>query len=311
MMHIAAPRRNPLALSRPEAALVAITVVWGATFLVVQLAMLAGGAPLAFVGLRFAAAGLATLALFAGAMRGLTRRELGAGIAVGACIFLGFSLQTVGLQTISSSRSAFITAVYVPLVPILQLVVLRRPPPAMAWAGVALAFVGLVLIAGPQAGGTAGGLALGPGEVATLLGAVAIAAEIILVGRFAGSVDVRRITVVQLLTASGLAFAFSPVAGESLPASAGWVAAALGLGLASAVIQLTINWAQRTVSPTRATLIYAGEPVWGGVVGRLAGDRLPPLALLGGALIVAAVMISEWRPRRRRQPVDNSMYISI
>lgn len=293
MMHIAVLRRNPFAFSRPEAALVAITMVWGATFLVVQIAM-RDGAPLAFVGLRFAAGGLVTLLVFSPAMRGLTRRELGAGAAIGFCIFLGFALQTVGLQSISSSRSAFITAVYVPAVPILQLVVLRRPPHAMAWAGVALATAGLVLVAGPEAGG----LAFGRGEVATLLGAIAIAGEIILIGRFAGTVDFRRVTVVQLLAASGLAFLLMPAAGETLPVSGTWIAAAIGLGLASAVIQLTVNWAQRTVSPTRATVIYAGEPVWGGVVGRLAGDRLPPLALLGGALIVAAVVIGEWRPRR-------------
>ena len=94
-----------------------------------------------------------------------------------------------------------------------------------------------------------------------------------------------------------------PVAGEAVPAfSWVWLVAALGLGAASALIQLTINWAQKTVSPVRATVIYAGEPVWGGVIGRLAGDRLPPLALLGAALIVAGVLVSEWRPGRGKGP---------
>ena len=74
-----------------------------------------------------------------------------------------------------------------------------------------------------------------------------------------------------------------------------------GLGLASAVIQLAMNWAQRSVSPTRATLIYAGEPVWAGVVGRVAGERLPGLALLGAALIVLGVVVSELNLRRRRR----------
>jgi drug/metabolite transporter (DMT)-like permease len=57
------------------------------------------------------------------------------------------------------------------------------------------------------------------------------------------------------------------------------------------------------VSPTKATVIYAGEPVWGGIVGRLAGDRLPGLALVGAALIVAGVLVSELKPRSRRQRV--------
>jgi drug/metabolite transporter (DMT)-like permease len=64
-----------------------------------------------------------------------------------------------------------------------------------------------------------------------------------------------------------------------------------------------MNWAQQSVSPTRATVIYAGEPVWGGIVGRLAGDRLPGLALAGAALIVAGVLVSELRPRPRGERV--------
>ena len=73
------------------------------------------------------------------------------------------------------------------------------------------------------------------------------------------------------------------------------------MGVASAAIQMAMNWAQRSVSPTRATLIYAGEPVWAGVVGRLAGERLPGLALLGGALIVLGVLVSELNLRWRRR----------
>lgn len=69
----------------------------------------------------------------------------------------------------------------------------------------------------------------------------------------------------------------------------------------SAIIQLTMNWAQQSISPTRATVIYAGEPVWAGIVGRIAGEILPSLALLGGVLIVAGVLVSELKIKRRSQ----------
>ena len=62
-----------------------------------------------------------------------------------------------------------------------------------------------------------------------------------------------------------------------------------------------MNWAQQSVSPTRATLIYAGEPVWAGIAGRLAGERLPGIALLGAALIVAAVIISELKTKGKQR----------
>ncbi|TLG89777.1 DMT family transporter, partial [Pseudomonas edaphica] len=76
---------------------------------------------------------------------------------------------------------------------------------------------------------------------------------------------------------------------------------AVGLGLTSAVIQVAMNWAQQSVSPTRATLIYAGEPVWAGVIGRIAGERFPPIAMVGAALIVAAVIVSEMKTRNQRE----------
>ncbi|STT49441.1 Gamma-glutamyl-putrescine synthetase [Klebsiella pneumoniae] len=124
-------------------------------------------------------------------------------------------------------------------------------------------------------------LALGVGEMITLASAVAIAAGDYPYQRLAGKVDVRRVTVVQLATASLVAFAAMKPAGESVPSlTPALLGVALGLGIFSAIIQVTMSWAQRSVSPTRATLIYTGEPVWAGIFGRLAGERLP---LLGPA----------------------------
>ncbi|AXA79051.1 DMT family transporter [Achromobacter xylosoxidans] len=286
------------ALSRQEIALVLVTMLWGSTFLVIHIAMQHSG-PLFFVGVRFTLAGVVSMLLFRRHMARLTRREAGAGVAIGCALFLGYYLQTLGLRTITSSQSAFITALYVPIVPLLQWAVLKRPPGLMSWVGVALAFTGLVLLAGPEAGA----LHFSAGELATLAGAAAIAAEIILIGHFASSVDSRRVTAVQLLTAGLVSFALMPALGEAVPEFSWlWAGGAIGLGLASAVIQLTMNWAQKSVSPTRATVIYAGEPVWGGIVGRLAGERLPGLALVGAALIVAGVLASEVKSKRRGKP---------
>lgn len=286
--------RTPL-LSRQELALIAVTMVWGGTFLVVHLAMQYSG-PLFFVGLRFVTAGLIGLLVFRKAMAGLTRTELVAGIAIGASIFLGYGLQTFGLQTISSSKSAFLTALYVPLVPLLQWLVMGKPPRLMSWIGIGLAFTGLMLVAGPESGG----MELNVGEMATMLSTLAIAAEVLLIGHFAGKVDARRVTTVQLLAAGTMALLAMPVAGESVPDfSWVWLTAAVAMACASILIQLTMNWAQKSLSPTRATVIYASEPVWAGIVGRMAGDRLPGLAILGAALIVGGVLVSELRLGRQ------------
>jgi drug/metabolite transporter (DMT)-like permease len=282
-------------ISKAEAVLIFITILWGGTFLIVQHAMTVSG-PMFFVGLRFAAAAIIVALCSMNVLRGLTLLELKAGVAIGAAIMLGYGLQTIGLQTIPSSQSAFITALYVPFVPLLQWLVLGRRPGLMPSLGIGLAFAGLMLLAGPE--GAA--LQFSPGEIATVISAVAIAAEIILIGASAGKVDVRRVTVIQLATASLLSFLMIVPTGEKLP-DFSWllVITAIGLGAMSAVIQVAMNWAQKTVSPTRATVIYAGEPVWAGIAGRLAGERLPGIALLGAALIVAGVIVSEMKGRRK------------
>lgn len=281
-----------------ELALVLITMVWGSTFLVVHQVLAVTG-PLMFVGLRFGAAALVLGLIALPVLRRVTMRELVAGSLIGVSIFFGYTLQTYGMQTISSSQSAFITAMYVPLVPLLQWAVMRKAPRAMAWVSIALAFAGLVLLAGP--GATS--LGLGRGELLTLAATVAIAAEILLISKVAGQVDTLRVSVVQLAVASLVAFLAMPVMGEAVPAfSWSLVLAAAGLGLASGVIQVTMNWAQKRVSPTKATLIYAGEPVWAGMVGRLAGERLPGLALVGAGLIVLSVIVSELKVGRKQGP---------
>jgi len=179
-------------------------------------------------------------------------------------------------------------------VPLLQWLVLGRRPGLMPSLGIGLAFAGLMLLSGPEGAS----LQFSSGEIATVVSAIAIAAEIILISAYGGKVDVRRVTVVQLATASLLSFLMVVPTGERLP-DFSWllVVSAIGLGAMSAVIQVAMNWAQRTVSPTRATVIYAGEPVWAGIFGRLAGERLPGIALLGAALIVAGVIVSEMKGR--------------
>jgi drug/metabolite transporter (DMT)-like permease len=104
-----------------------------------------------------------------------------------------------------------------------------------------------------------------------------------------------------------------PLAGEVHIPAFSWtlLIIAMGMGLASALIQLVMNWAQRSVDPTRAAIIYAGEPVWAGVFGRIAGEHLTLLALLGGVLVVVGVLVSElnikvFKKFKARQDIEAS-----
>lgn len=288
-----------------EGALIFITMIWGATFLIIRIALEATG-PFFFVGVRFAFATLALMAFSLPLLRDFTWREVWAGMCIGLCIFGGYALQTCGLQTITASKSAFITAFYVPLVPLLQWLVMKRPPHLMAWVGIALAFPGVLLLSGPD--DSALGLGFGHGEMLTAISALAIAMEIIFIGLVARSVNARRVTIVQVFTASLLSFATMPLVGESVPPASALVwGSAFALGVSTAAIQYAINWAQKKVSPTRATVIYSCEPVWAGIFGRMAGERLPGMALLGGALILAGVLVSELKPGSRKKAAQEDV----
>ena len=165
----------------------------------------------------------------------------------------------------------------------------------MTWIGTSFAFVGLVFLTGNGFGA----IQLNFGQILTLLGSIAIAFEIILISHFAGQVNIRRVTLIQLIVASVLCFLLAPCLGESSLPHFGMplITVLCGLGIASACIQLVMNWAQRMVDPAQAAIIYAGEPVWAALFGRLAGERLAPLALIGGVLVVFGVILSEYRPR--------------
>ena len=287
---------QPRASRMPQIALVLITVIWGASFITVQYG-LQFSTPILFVALRFAAASIAVSLISWKVLKGISLKEVWAGLCIGITVAIGYGTQTIGLQTISSSESAFLTALYVPLVPIVLWLFFRKKPHIMTWLGAALAFVGLIFLTGNGFGA----IHLEFGQIITLLGSIVIALEIILISHFGqqSSINVRRVTVLQLIFASLTCFIIAPIAGETqLPAWNGELALILvGLGIATAVIQTVMNWAQRKVDPSQAAIIYSGEPVWAALIGRIAGERLPLLAILGGAFVVLGVITSEWRPK--------------
>ncbi|HVT10695.1 MAG TPA: DMT family transporter [Fimbriimonadaceae bacterium] len=281
----------------PEWSLVFVTFIWGSTFISGQIALREIGV-FGFLSVRFAI-GAAVLALIgARRLRRLTAEELKAGLAIGLVLFVAYSLQALGLPRITSSKSAFITSVYVPLVPALQLLVTGRSPSIKTLLGTALSFAGLVLLSARQ-GMT---LSFGIGEWLTLGSAVASAAQIVMIGKLARGADPVRLGVVQLSLVALLALCTMPFAQEAFPVFSGrLVGISLGMGvLATALSLATMNWAQQTVSAARATLIYAMEPVWAGMIGIVIGEQMPPAAMAGAGLIVAGMLLSGLKMPRLR-----------
>jgi drug/metabolite transporter (DMT)-like permease len=266
-------------------ALIAVTAVWGVTFVQVKDAVELY--PLyAFLALRFA---IASAALAPLAVRRVTASGVGISALLGLMLALGYALQTEGLARTTVSSTGFITGLYVIFTPLLALVLFRQRIGAAAWLGVAVSLVGLAMLAGIHGGSVAGeGLVLAAAAVYSL--------QIVLLERVAPRLDPLPLTFVVMLAAC-VAFAVVAGARSEFEAPHGWTvwAALLVTGLfASALGFLVQSWAQRRTSATRTALVFAMEPVWTAFFGfTLAGDRLGALGWGGCALILAGIVIAE------------------
>jgi drug/metabolite transporter (DMT)-like permease len=269
-------------------ALVAVTAVWGLTFVQVKDAVELY--PLfAFLAVRFAIASLVLAAPAAGRMRSLGRPGWVAGIALGLLLAAGYALQTAGLERTTVSSAGFITGLYVVFTPLLGLLLFRTRVGRAVWLGVALAVAGLAMLSGVGAGDPAG-------DLLVLAGSAAYSLQIVLMERYAPRYDAVAFTQAEMLAAfAGFAVVATALGQVEVPR--GWTVwgALLVTGVfASALAFLVQTWAQRRLSAARTALAFAMEPVWAGIFGFwLAGDRLGALGLGGCALIMAGIVVAE------------------
>lgn len=280
----------------PELVLIGVTAIWGATFAATRLA-LHDTSPAVFLLIRFTV-GVFVLVCFL--RRKPTQREVKAGGIVGLVMLVGYAFQTIGLQTVDASRSAFITALYVPLVPLLQAPLTGKRPGSSSVAGAILAFVGLTFLS-MQAGFS---IRFGVGEVLTLGCAVASALQIVLTSKFAHDGESAGLTVMQLGTVGVGSLTLMPFYGAHVGTGGLMIGIAMGV-FATAGAIFGMNWSQKTVSPTRATLLYALEPVWAAVIGVSVGEKVLTTAIVGGAFVLLGIVVGEVLPKVRRVFVLN------
>ena len=141
----------------PLLALVAVTAIWGYTFVPVQKSV--GAYPLfAFLAVRFAISTLALAPFAWRPLRALPRGGWAAGAVAGTFLGLAYGLQTAGLELTTVASTGFITGLYVVFTPLLALAAFRTPVPAPVWIGVVLALAGLLLLSGAPGGSWAGNL---------------------------------------------------------------------------------------------------------------------------------------------------------
>ncbi len=281
--------RRPSSDLLAHLALVGAAFFFGTTFVVVKDAVARAG-PVPFLAVRFliGAAVCWPFATRVSTRRSTDRGVWWAGAVAGTVLCAGYVFQTIGLQYVSSSVSAFITYLLVLIVPLLSAAVLRRPPAAPTVVGIVLAAAGLYLLHGARP-------SLGKGELLTLGCAVCFAVHIIVLAEYSPRHDSLRLNAVQLAVVGGLCVVpgfFT--GGYHFPLSV-WFAA-LYTGVAASALSFGLMvWAQQRVSPSRTALLLMLEPVFAAVAGAVAGDHLGAVGAIGAALILVGVVVAELR----------------
>lgn len=267
------------------------TAIWGGTFVTVKDA-LAASDTFSFLALRFAVGGAVAGVMGLVATRAAAdwRRVLVPGLKLGVLLYGGYALQTLGLETTSPARSAFVTGLTVLFVPFITWWLTKQRPQGRAFIAPVLALFGLQRLTGVTWGD-----ALPLGDVLTLGCAVVYALHITATSRWGEGLPALPLTAVQLLTVSALSVASLPFVEVRFAPTAGYWGAVFFTGVFASAVAIGVQvWAQAKLSAVRAAVIYALEPVFALLVGVVAGLGWPTSAeLLGGALILCAVLVSE------------------
>ena len=282
----------------PELALIAATIAYGATFVIVQNA-LDHVTPVGFILLRFIV-GTVALAPFA-IRRGFRRPGVDAhvrefvlaSLVFGLTGFAGYWFQNAGLERTSTSNSAFITGLFVVFTPMIELLVTRRAPDSRVLIAVAVSAIGLFLLTGAS-------FELHAGDALTLGCAVMFATWIFLGHRFSQRFDPIALTAAQMAV---LAVCAAPVVliGGLGEVTADVVRAVFVTGLLCSALAFTLQlWGQRHVEPSRAAVVLLFEPVVAGFVGYLVGERLGVKGYVGAAIIFSGIVLAESRSWRAR-----------
>jgi drug/metabolite transporter (DMT)-like permease len=284
-----------------EGALVLAAFFFGVTFPLVHDA-LEDVTPFAYLTLRFTIAVVALLPFAVHVMRthpGERRVLVHAGLLAGVLLFAGYAFQTVGLQYTSPSTSAFITGLYVVMTPVIESLVRRRLPALSVCVGIMVATVGLFMLTGAE-------LDVGKGELLTLGCAAAFAVWIVFQGAYANRIHPLPFTSLQMAVVAVLCVPATAVQGTGHFTGRAWFAVAFtGVVCSSIALSLQV-WGQRRIAPSRAALILLSEPVFAGIAGYVNGERLGAVELVGAAVILAGIAISELVPGREAADAEDA-----
>ncbi|RYB96404.1 DMT family transporter [Nocardioides glacieisoli] len=288
-MHVEQPGRTTLLASL---VLLALAACWGSTFFLIK-DLLDRVPTLDFLAVRFSIASIVLLLVAPRAISRLSPAVRRHAVVLGLLYGVAQILQTAGLAHTPASVSGFVTGLYVVCTPLLAAAILRTRIPPVTWVAVALATVGLGVLA-------LRGLSVGFGELITLASAVLYALHIVGLGAWSTARDAVGMTILQVVVIALVCTLATAHDGIVLPSrTADWVSVGYMAVIVGAAGLLGQTWAQAHLPPTRTAIIMSMEPVFASVFAVwLGGEDLTQRLLLGGAMVLVAMLIVELAPRR-------------
>ena len=274
-----------------DLSLLAVVLVWGYTFVAIKNA-LAGITPFNFIAMRFIIAFIILIAVFRKRLSAINKYTILRGGVVGVFLFFAYAFQTVGLKYTSASNAGFITGFSVVLVPVFSAIILKVKPSIESTMGVVCAIAGLFFLSYNE------GYVINKGDILVFFCALAVAFHILSVGYYTKKTDSILLTIVQVGVVTILSVIAALIFEEPvMPRSTVvWQAIIITSIFATVGAYLVQNIMQRFTSSTHTALIFSGEPVFAGIFGYfLLGERLSSWSVLGCALILAGMIISELR----------------
>ena len=211
------------------------------------------------------------------------------GICCGIALTLATNLQQKGLETTTSGKAGFITALYIVLVPIFGLL-LKKKAPRMIWLSVALAVVGLYFLSINEQ------LSITTGDFYMLICAFCFTGHILVIDHFTEKVSGVELSCMQFLVVavlSGLGMALTET-----PSIAGIVSCAgpiLYVGIMSSGVAYTLQiLAQKGSNPTVVSLLLSLEAVFATVSGAIIlHELMSGREIFGCGLMLIAVILAQ------------------
>ena len=277
--------------------LVSVAAMWGVAFVVMKPAI--EQQPFFdFLAIRFTIAAVIMLVIKPKVVLAIKGKMLAVGAVLGIMLGLAYITQTIALEMTTAAITGFLTGTYVVLTPVLGWLIFRRKVGVKVAIGAALALIGLGLI-------SITGVSIEVGQIWGIVCAVLYALHIVGLGRFSSGLDSYALTFVQLLFVAVVCWIGAlPDGYQGPPTVDVWLAVLFTAIFATVIGFFVQTWAQARMEPARVAIILTLEVIFTAVVSVAVGQEVLAFkTIIGGAFMVAAMVIVEWPTRGKKEHI--------